>query len=411
MVGGMSMLKKLLIFIAVFALTACTQTQKDFALVNTKGYLADPEQVSDLSSDTLIANRQFALALYQQLRSDQKNIFFSPLSVQLALAMTANGAANATLKEMLDVLRYPDVESMNELSRRVQSYLLAQSDVFSINNSVWIKEDYRSKVKQPFLDDVVDNYGAMVAVLDFGQSSAAPTINQWVKENTNGRIEEVIKPPIDPLTVMFLINTLTFRAKWDVPFDKKLTKNDSFANLSDKIQYIVGSHLLPYVEDDRVQMTAFLTKDQKQEVLILLPKVNVELSIEDIDEYLNKPMSSSSVVVQLPKVMINADAELKETLGQMGMPSAFLDDIADFSNMASDAKADGLHIFSVLHKTFWMLDEEGTEAAAVTKVEMQIKSSPVGDYYFIVNRPFTVIIRDKETGLILFMGHIINPQP
>jgi serine protease inhibitor len=411
MVGGMSMLKKLLIFIAVFALTACTQTQKDFALVNTKGYLADPEQVSDLSSDTLIANRQFALALYQQLRSDQKNIFFSPLSVQLALAMTANGAANATLKEMLDVLRYPDVESMNELSRRVQSYLLAQSDVFSINNSVWIKEDYRSKVKQPFLDDVVDNYGAMVAVLDFGQSSAAPTINQWVKENTNGRIEEVIKPPIDPLTVMFLINTLTFRAKWDVPFDKKLTKNDSFANLSDKIQYIVGSHLLPYVEDDRVQMTAFLTKDQKQEVLILLPKVNVELSIEDIDEYLNKPMSSSSVVVQLPKVMINAEAELKETLGQMGMPSAFLDDIADFSNMASDAKADGLHIFSVLHKTFWMLDEEGTEAAAVTKVEMQIKSSPVGDYYFIVNRPFTVIIRDKETGLILFMGHIINPQP
>jgi serine protease inhibitor len=411
MVGGMSMLKKLLIFIAVFALTACTQTQKDFALVNTKGYLADPEQVSDLSSDTLIANRQFALALYQQLRSDQKNIFFSPLSVQLALAMTANGAANATLKEMLDVLRYPDVESMNELSRRVQSYLLAQSDVFSINNSVWIKEDYRSKVKQPFLDDVVDNYGAMVAVLDFGQSSAAPTINQWVKENTNGRIEEVIKPPIDPLTVMFLINTLTFRAKWDVPFDKKLTKNDSFANLSDKIQYIIGSHLLPYVEDDRVQMTAFLTKDQKQEVLILLPKVNVELSIEDIDEYLNKPMSSSSVVVQLPKVMINAEAELKETLGQMGMPSAFLDDIADFSNMASDAKADGLHIFSVLHKTFWMLDEEGTEAAAVTKVEMQIKSSPVGDYYFIVNRPFTVIIRDKETGLILFMGHIINPQP
>jgi serine protease inhibitor len=380
-------------------------------LVNTKGYLADPEQVSDLSSDTLIANRQFALALYQQLRSDQKNIFFSPLSVQLALAMTANGAANATLKEMLDVLRYPDVESMNELSRRVQSYLLAQSDVFSINNSVWIKEDYRSKVKQPFLDDVVDNYGAMVAVLDFGQSSAAPTINQWVKENTNGRIEEVIKPPIDPLTVMFLINTLTFRAKWDVPFDKKLTKNDSFANLSDKIQYIVGSHLLPYVEDDRVQMTAFLTKDQKQEVLILLPKVNVELSIEDIDEYLNKPMTSSSVVVQLPKVMINAEAELKETLGQMGMPSAFLDDIADFSNMASDAKADGLHIFSVLHKTFWMLDEEGTEAAAVTKVEMQIKSSPVGDYYFIVNRPFTVIIRDKETGLILFMGHIINPQP
>jgi serpin B len=210
---------------------------------------------------------------------------------------------------------------------------------------------------------------------------------------------------------MFLINTLTFRAKWDVPFDKKLTKNDTFANLSDKIQYIVGSHLLPYVEDDRVQMTAFLTKDLKQEVLILLPKVNVELGIEDIDEYLNKPMSSSSVVVQLPKVMINAEAELKETLGQMGTPSAFLDDIADFSNMASDAKADGLHIFSVLHKTFWMLDEEGTEAAAVTKVEMQIKSSPVGDYYFIVNRPFTVIIRDKETGLILFMGHIINPQP
>jgi serine protease inhibitor len=103
MVGGMSMLKKLLILIAVFALTACTQTQKDFALVNTKGYLSNPEQVSDLSQEVLLANRQFALALYQQLQTDQKNIFFSPLSVQLALAMTANGAANTTLKEMLDV--------------------------------------------------------------------------------------------------------------------------------------------------------------------------------------------------------------------------------------------------------------------------------------------------------------------
>lgn len=405
------MLKKLLILIAVFALTACTQTQKDFALVNTKGYLSDPEQVSDLSQEVLLANRQFALALYQQLQTDQKNIFFSPLSVQLALAMTANGAANVTLKEMLDVLRYENVEQMNEFSRRMQSFLLTQSDAFSINNSVWIKESYQSKVKQPFLDDVVKHYGAMVAVLDFGLSSAAPTINQWVKENTKGRIEEVIKPPIDPLAVMFLINTLTFGAKWDVPFDKKLTKNDTFLNLEDKIQYIVGSQMLPYVEDDRAQMTAFLTDDQKQEVLILLPKTNVKLSIADIDEYLGKPMTESSVVVQLPKVMIHAEAELKETLGQMGMPSAFLDDIADFSNMASDAREDGLHIFSVLHKTFWMLDEEGTEAAAVTKVEMQIKSSPVGDYSFIVNRPFTVVIRDRDTGLILFMGHIINPQP
>lgn len=405
------MLKKLLILIAVFTLTACTQTQKDFALVNTKGYLSNPEQVSDLSQEVLLANRQFALALYQQLQTDQKNIFFSPLSVQLALAMTANGAANVTLKEMLDVLRYENVEQMNEFSRRMQSFVLTQSDAFSINNSVWIKESYQSKVKQPFLDDVVKHYGAMVAVLDFGLSSAAPTINQWVKENTKGRIEEVIKPPIDPLTVMFLINTLTFGAKWDVPFDKKLTKNDTFLNIADKVQYIVGSQMLPYVEDDRAQMTAFLTDDQKQEVLILLPKTNVELSIADIDEYLSKPMTESSVVVQLPKVMIHAEAELKETLGQMGMPSAFLDDIADFSNMASDAREDGLHIFSVLHKTFWMLDEEGTEAAAVTKVEMQIKSSPVGDYSFIVNRPFTVVIRDRDTGLILFMGHIINPQP
>jgi len=405
------MLKKLLIMIAVFALTACTQTQKDFALVDTKGYLSNPDQVSDLSQEVLLANRQFALALYQQLQTNQKNIFFSPLSIQLALAMTANGAANATLKEMLDVLRYENVEQMNEFSRLMQSYVLTQSDVFSINNSVWIKESYQSKVKQPFLDDVVKHYGAMVAVLDFGLSSAAPTINQWVKENTKGRIEEVIKPPIDPLTVMFLINTLTFGAKWDVPFDKKLTKNDTFLNIADKVQYIVGSQMLPYVEDDRAQMTAFLTDDQKQEVLILLPKTNVELSMADIDEYLSKPMTESSVVVQLPKVMIHAEAELKETLGQMGMPSAFLDDIADFSNMASDAREDGLHIFSVLHKTFWMLDEEGTEAAAVTKVEMQIKSSPVGDYSFIVNRPFTVVIRDRDTGLILFMGHIINPQP
>jgi serine protease inhibitor len=405
------MLKKLLIMFAVFALAACTQTQKDFALVDTKGYLSNPDQVSDLDDKALLANRQFALALYQQLLNNEKNVFFSPLSIQLALSMTANGAANSTLKEMLDVLRYADVESMNEFSRLTQSYLLNHGDVFSINNSIWIKDAYREKVKQPFLDDVIEHYGAMVATLDFSQNSAADTINRWVKENTNQRIKEVVKPPIDPLTVMFLINTLTFQAKWDVPFDKMLTKNDAFANLEDKIQYVFGSRILPYFEDDRVQMASFLTKDQKQEVLFILPRTNVSLTSADVSEYMVKPMIQSSVLVQLPKVMINAEAELKETLGKMGMPSAFLDDIADFSNMAMDARADGLHIFSVLHKTFWMLDEEGTEAAAVTKVEMQIKSSPQGDYSFIVNRPFTVIIKDKETGLILFMGHILNPQP
>ncbi|PKM86044.1 MAG: hypothetical protein CVU85_08900, partial [Firmicutes bacterium HGW-Firmicutes-10] len=310
--GGMCMFKKIFILLAVFALAACTQTQKDFALVNTKGYLSNPESVSDLPQDALIANREFALALYQQLLNDQKNVFFSPVSIQMALSMTANGAANSTLKEMLDVLRYPDVEKMNDFSRLTQSYLLKQSELFSINNSVWIKDAYKEKVKQPFLNDVVKHYGSMVAVLDFSQNSAADTINQWVKENTNGRIKEVIKPPIDALTVMFLINTLTFQAKWDVPFDKMLTKNDFFANFSDKIQYVVGSRLLPYYEDDRVSMASFLTKDQKQEVLILLPRVGVALSNQDLKDYLIKEMPVSSVAVQLPKVMINAQAELKD---------------------------------------------------------------------------------------------------
>ena len=405
------MLKKWFIIMAVISLAACTQTQKDFALVDTKGYLSNPESVSDLSQEAIDANHQFALALYQQLQNQQKNVFFSPLSIQLALSMTANGAANSTLKEMLDVLRYTNIEQMNELSRLTQSYLLSQSDRFTINNSVWIKDDYRSKVKQPFLDDVVRHYGSMIAVLDFSQNSAAATINQWVKENTNGKISEVVEPPIDPLTVMFLINTLTFGAKWATPFDKMLTKNDFFANVKDKIQYIVGSRMMPFFEDQRVQIGAFVTEDQQQEILILLPKDNAALTPGEISEYLLKALPMSSVAVMLPKVILNAEVELKDALAMMGMPTAFLENMADFSNMAQDAKADGLHIFSVLHKTFWMLDEEGTEAAAVTKVEMQIKSVPTGDYSFTVNRPYTVIIRDRQTGLILFMGHIIHPQP
>lgn len=405
------MLKKWFIIMAVISLAACTQTQKDFALVDTKGYLSNPESVSDLSQEAIDANHQFALALYQQLQNQQKNVFFSPLSIQLALSMTANGAANSTLKEMLDVLRYTNIEQMNELSRLTQSYLLSQSDRFTINNSVWIKDDYRSKVKQPFLDDVVRHYGSMIAVLDFSQNSAAATINQWVKENTNGKISEVVEPPIDPLTVMFLINTLTFGAKWATPFDKMLTKNDFFANVKDKIQYIVGSRMMPFFEDQRVQIGALVTEDQQQEILILLPKDNAALTPAEISEYLLKELPMSSVAVMLPKVILNAEVELKDALAMMGMPTAFLENMADFSNMAQDAKADGLHIFSVLHKTFWMLDEEGTEAAAVTKVEMQIKSVPTGDYSFTVNRPYTVIIRDRQTGLILFMGHIIHPQP
>ncbi len=405
------MLKKWLIIMAVISLAACTQTQKDFALVDSKGYLSDPESVSDLSQEAIDANRQFALALYQQLYNRQKNVFFSPLSIQLALSMTANGAANSTLKEMLDVLRFADVQQMNDLSRLTQSYLLSQSDRFTINNSVWIKDEYRSKVKQPFLDDVVRHYGSMIAVLDFSQNSAAATINQWVKENTEDKISEIIEPPIDPLTVMFLINTLTFGAKWATPFDKLLTKNDVFANVKDKIQYVVGSRMMPFFEDQRVQLGAFVTEDQQQEILILLPKDNTSLTPGEISEYLLKDLPMSSVAVMLPKVILNVEVELKDVLAMMGMPTAFLENMADFSAMAQDAKADGLHIFSVLHKTFWMLDEEGTEAAAVTKVEMQIKSVPSGDYQFFVNRPYTVVIRDRQTGLILFMGHIIHPQP
>ncbi len=405
------MLKKWFMLFAVISLTACTVTQKDFALVDSKGYLSNPEAITELSADVIQANHQFALAMYQQLHSQEKNAFFSPLSIQLALSMAANGAANATLKEMLDVLRYPSVDQMNDFSRLTQSYLLSSSDRFTLNNSVWIKDEYRSKVKQPFLDDVTAHYGAMVAVLDFGQNSASATINEWVKKNTNGKISEVVKPPIDPLTVMFLINTLTFGAKWATPFDKQLTKNDVFQGLKDKIQYVVGSRTMPYFEDERVQIGAFVTQGQAQEVLILLPRNNVALTPAEINSYLNQTLLMSSVAVQLPKVMLDTETELKDTLGRMGMPTAFLDDMADFSNMAEDARQDGLHIFSVLHKTFWMLDEEGTEAAAVTKVEMQIKSVPTGDFTFVVNRPYTVVIRDSSTGLILFMGHIVNPQP
>ncbi|MCC5940826.1 MAG: serpin family protein [Balneolaceae bacterium] len=368
------------------------------------------------------ADQQFSYDIFKRtvaFDSDEENLMISPLSISMALAMTLNGAQGDTYDEMREALYLNGLET-DEINRAFQSLteLLTTADrsvTIKIANSIWHRNGL--PVEEEFLDRMREFFDARIEGLDFSDPSAPDVINAWVKENTEGLIEEIVEE-IEPHIVMYLINALYFKGDWLRPFDTDDTRRAEFkletgGTVQTDMMHQEGKFALYFSED--VQMVEIPYGDSLFSMTVLMP-ADADMPINQfIDEHItagnltswraNMSVDSRDITLQLPKFEFEYEIEYNDILKSMGIVKAFSEWEANLKGIA-DVSPQNLFIDHVKHKTFIRVDEEGTEAAAVTSVGVGITSMPP---QMIVDRPFVFIIHERESGTNLFMGKVSNP--
>lgn len=357
------------------------------------------------ADDTFIdAQMDFSLKLFKALSAEKENenVFISPLSVMLALAMTANGADGTTKAEMEAVLGGDiPLEVLNEYLK-AYSDALVSGDALKIANSIWFREG-RIEVKKGFLQTNADYYGAEARKAPFNDKTVED-INRWVSEHTNGMVDKVLEE-IDESAVMFLINAMAFEAEWEKTYGTNEVYKGTFTSISGEKQsaQMMRSEESIYLSD--VQATGFIKAYKgRYSFAALLPNEGV-----DIYEYIEgltaaglkntlDGATSETVWATLPKFTCEYDEFIEDTIGSLGMPTAF-NAAANFSKITDTQ----IYINKVLHKTYISVDELGTKAGAVTVVEMM--DGGVFEYKKVtLDRPFVYMIIDNTTNLPVFMG-------
>jgi len=342
------------------------------------------------------------------------NIFISPLSVSMALGMTANGAASSTLDSMRATLELAGLTE-EESNAAYQSLieLLTEADPqvqFKIANSIWYR--LGMTFKEDFYQRCRDYFDAVVHGLDFSDPAAADTINAWVEEHTNGLIDQIITPETLARAVMALINALYFKGAWTYEFDPDDTHEDQFTLLDGSqttCQMMEQENDFLYQQTDYFQAVDLLYGNGLFSMTVLLPRS--EIHVDSLVAMLtpenwqlwSSGFDTSSGLLQMPKFTLEYEIKLNDVLKALGMEVAFSPG-ADFTRMLASG---GIWIDLVRHKTFVKVNEEGTEAAAVTIVVMTDSAGPHA--LLRVDRPFIFIIRERTSGALLFMGKIVEP--
>jgi len=393
-----------------------------------KERITSPDVPASDQAELVGGNSAFAFDLYHLLKEEKEgNLFYSPYSISLALAMTYAGARSETERQMADTLHYtlpqdrlhPAFNWLDlELASRGKGAKSKDGQGFQLNiaNTLWGQQGYA--FLPGFLDTLAINYGAGMQLVDFvGDPEAARVaINDWVSDETADRIKDLIPPGvIDELTRLVLTNAIYFNAAWAEPFDESLTQDGPFTLLDGSqvsVPMMRQTTSFGYAEGSGYQAVELPYDGRDLSMVILLPAEDTFESFENSldSERVNAILDNllyGEVALTMPKFELESDFSLVEALKEMGMPVAFSID-ADFSGM--DGTQDML-IGEVLHKAFVSVDEAGTEAAAATAVEIQLESAPMQVFVVTVDRPFIFLIRDIETGSILFVGRVVNPSP
>ncbi len=389
---------------------------------------AGPKQINlDQKSLLLLkTSNDFAFDIFKTtnlLEEDEDNLMISPLSISLALAMTYNGAEGDTKKAFEEVMHLTGL-SLEEINQSYQLLINALLSVdpkviMEIGNSIWYRDNF--PVKEDFLNVNKTFYDAKVNRLDFTDPASVGIINGWVAEKTHDKIDKIIEQ-IDPENIMFLINAIYFKATWKYQFNKEETKEEAFydqeGNIINNVQTMSFKENIKYTSNQLFSAVDLPYGQGNFSMAILLPNYNVSLDSlvsamnQDAWDNWNADFSDETAVnIFLPKFKIEYKKELIPDLTQLGMGIAFdSKGAADFSKINSDVD---LYISSVKHKTFIELDEEGTEAAAVTSVTIGVTSAGGGgdnSIEFRANHPFVYIIKENTTGAIMFMGKVENPE-
>jgi len=384
-------------------------------------------EVSQTDLDSLSGgNSEFAFDLYQALAAEDGNLFYSPYSISVALAMTYAGARGETEEQMADTLRFllpqqdlhPAFNELDmELDRRGEGAAGKDGGEFRLNivNAIWGQQDY--SFLPEFLDVLAENYGAGLRLLDYinQPEESRIVINDWVSDETEGRIEDLIpEGAIDSLTRLVLTNAVYFNAAWMYPFDEDATRDGPFYLLDGgeiRVPMMTQTESLGYAEGDGYQALELPYDGGELSMVVLLPGSG---SFDEFEKSLDVGLVNGvigdlvfqKVALTMPKFEFDSSFGLVDTLAGMGMPIAF-STAADFSGMTGNRE---LFIGDVVHKAFVSVDEAGTEAAAATAVIMELTAAPQPPLEVTVDRPFIFFIRDIETGTVLFAGRVMDPS-
>ncbi|MGC9467974.1 MAG: serpin family protein [Anaerolineae bacterium] len=431
------LLKRSLLLVALLGIVGCTmsppvndgqaQSGQIVLAASDESRVTNPEVPSEDLAALIEGNQAFALDLYHYLAQiSDGDLFLSPHSITAALAMTYAGARGETEAEMAETLHFnlpqdrlhPAFNALDQaLSQRGEGAEGKDGEGFRLHivNALWGQKDY--EFQQAFLDVLARNYGAGLRLVNFIEDAEAArqTINEWVSDQTEGRIEDLIpQGALDALTRLVLTNAIYFNAAWAEPFEERQTEQAPFYLLDGTTVEVPMMHQttpFDYAAGEGYQAVALPYDGHELSMVILLPdtgeftEFEQSLDSETLTAIL-EDFERQRLILSMPRFEMRSKFSLTDALTALGMPTAFTEE-ADFSGMTGNRE---LMITDVFHQAFVSVDEEGTEAAAATAVVVGLTSAMPGEpVEMTIDRPFIFLIRDNQTGAVLFVGRIFNP--
>lgn len=376
-------------------------------------------ELTTKAAEVIAYGNEFGVELFTKVAlEEEENFMLSPLSASAALTMLLNGCEGDTYDQLKATLKYPENMTISEINEVYQS-LVAQLLVvdpkvkLALANAIFYRNGFT--VKNPFLETMDADFDAEIAGLDFSLPSALTTINKWASDNTNGKIPKVLNE-ISGDAVMFIMNALYFKGDWSYQFDKSLTSDRPFytdgsnsVNVS-TMKGDIGSKVTHGNGYSAVELPYGCTNFT---MVVIVPEgtlsdFNASFDAEkwnDITSAFDQANEYSEVTVYMPKYKFSYEKYLNDQLKSMGMIDAFNPSLADLSGIA-DAS---IFVSFVKQNTFVEVDEEGTEAAAVTTIGIELTSMPPQPREFVIDKPFVFAIRERTTNTLLFIGQVINP--
>jgi len=376
--------------------------------------------MTDAMPQAIESSNDFGIELFRKVtETDEQNFMLSPLSASTALTMLLNGCAGDTYTQLQGTLKYPAGMTISEINdaykNLVDQLLEADPKVkFTLANAIFYRNGFT--VKSPFLTNISNDFKATVEGLDFAAASALTTINKWASDNTAGKIPKVLDE-ISGDAVMFIMNALYFKGDWSYQFDKSDTQDRPFypddgptisvSTMNSEVgaKVVYGSNYkaveIPYGRTNFTMVVIVPTETLGAFYTSLNPQVwnSITSGLGETDEF-------GKLIVQMPKFKFSYEKYLNQQLKAMGMIDAFIPDQANLSGISDQS----IFVSFVKQNTFVEVDEQGTEAAAVTTICIELSSMTPQPIQFIIDKPFVFAIRERTTNTLLFIGQVVKPQ-
>ncbi len=374
-----------------------------------------PVNLTEKNRQVITMSNAFGINLFRETaQASEGNLMLSPLSATAALSMLINGCEAETYNQIRDMIGYQDlsIEEINDTYQSLSKQLLNLDPEINLAlaNAVWYRQGF--EVKSPFLERLQNAYEARTAALDFSSPSALTTINSWASDNTNGKIDKVLEE-IEPDAVMFLMNALYFKGTWTYKFDKSQTGPVAFrpeSGAAVEVEMMKGNFPFKTFSNNNCTAIEMNYGQQNFAMDIIIPNGTLsdyisgftEESWQSVTAGLDAISNPEKLEITIPKFKFEYEKTLNDQLKALGMTDAFDPTLANLSGI-SDAD---IYVSFVKQNTFVDMNEEGTEAAAVTTIGIYETSAPMP---VVVDKPFIFAIRERLSNTLLFIGKVEMP--